>query len=89
MSTFTMYRIIFAGPGQAELWELPLQPTDFRQNSIFGNLEAALRWLGEGHIRMDGLYSIASPGQAQEVYQEWLRAPGRRLTALFDWMAIA
>lgn len=67
-------------------WELPLQTTDFRQNSIFGNLGAALRWLAEGHIRVDGLYALASPRNAQEVYQGLLRAPGGRLTALFDWM---
>ncbi len=69
-------------------WELPLQPADFRQNSIFGNLEAALRWLAEGHIQVDGLYSIASPSRAQEVYQELLHAPGGRLTTIFDWVAM-
>ena len=66
-------------------WELPLHPTDFRQNSIFGNFKVALKWLAEGRIQVDGLYAIISPRKAQEAYQKLLHEQCEQLTMLFDW----
>lgn len=66
-------------------WELPLQPTDFLTNSIFGNLAAALQWLADGRIQVDGLYTLVPPRQAQQAYQSLLRRQGDRLAVVFDW----
>jgi threonine dehydrogenase-like Zn-dependent dehydrogenase len=66
-------------------WELPRQPADFSVNSIYGNFAAAMRWLAEGRIRVDGIYDMRSPRDAQAVYQELLHGPGKRLTTVFDW----
>lgn len=66
-------------------WQLPKHPTDFRGNSINENYEGALRWLKEGRISVDGLYSVASPKRCQEVYQELLYGRGDKLTVVFDW----
>lgn len=66
-------------------WELPLQPTDFFTNSIFGNLEAALHWLAEGRIQVDGLSAVLPPREAQQAYQSLLHPQEDRLTVVFDW----
>lgn len=66
-------------------WELALHPTEFRTNSIYGNLVGALEWLRQGRIRVDGLYQIAAPAQVQEVYQDLLHRRGDQLTAVFSW----
>jgi threonine dehydrogenase-like Zn-dependent dehydrogenase len=68
-------------------WQLPLQPAEFRRNSILGNLAAALRWLAEGRVRVDGLYRTVSPRDAQQVYQDLLHQRHERLAAVFDWTA--
>jgi len=66
-------------------WELPRQPTDFRTNSISGNLVAALKWLSEGRIKVDNLYNKISPRDAQQAYQNLLHKRGEGLTYVFDW----
>jgi len=66
-------------------WELPRQPTAFRTGSIFANLGAALGWLAEGRVRVDGLYSKVPPREAQQAYQDLLHMRGKHLTAVFDW----
>lgn len=66
-------------------WELPLHPQDFRANSIYGNQQAALRWLAEGKISVKGLYSTASPADCQRVYESLWRGDWDTLTAVFDW----
>ncbi|GBC97214.1 L-threonine 3-dehydrogenase [bacterium HR16] len=66
-------------------WELPLHPQDFRTNSIFGNQEAAMRWLAEGKISVKELYTPASPMECQKVYQSLLHGDWDTLTAVFDW----
>ena len=66
-------------------WELPLHETEFRGNSLFGNLAAALRWLAEGRVRVDGLAAIMPPREAQRAYQDLLHQRSGRLTAVFDW----
>ncbi len=69
-------------------WELPLVPTDFRYNSLYGNIAGAMRWLAEGRVSVDGLARVASPRDAQQVYQQLLHQPGQALTALFDWSGL-
>lgn len=66
-------------------WEQPRYPTDFRQNSIYGNFKAALKWLAEGYIKVDGFYTTISPSQAQQAYQMILHKECEGLTMLFDW----
>lgn len=66
-------------------WELPLQPTEFRGNSLFGNLAAALRWLAAGRVRIEGLAAVTPPREAQQAYQDLLHQRPGRLTAVFDW----
>ena len=66
-------------------WELPGHTTDFRTNSIYGNLAAALKWLAEGRIRVDSLATKIPPREAQQAYQNLLHKQSERLTYLFDW----
>ncbi len=66
-------------------WELPWQTTDFRTNSIFGNLAAALRWLAEGRIKVNDLYTKVPPREAQQAYQDLLHKRSPRLAIVFDW----
>ncbi len=70
-------------------WELPLHPADFRTNSIYGNLEAALKWLAEGKIRVNNLYSKISPDEAQLAYQSLSEKSSEKLTYVFDWSKYA
>ncbi len=67
-------------------WELPTVPAEFRVNSIMGNLEAAVRWLAEGRITVEGLIQTCSPRDAQQAYQATPppHAP-RTLLTVFDW----
>lgn len=66
-------------------WELPLQATEFRSGSIFGNLATALGWLAEGRLSVEDLYALRPPGEAQEAYQDLLHHRGDRLAVVFDW----
>jgi threonine dehydrogenase-like Zn-dependent dehydrogenase len=66
-------------------WELPLQPTEFRANSIFSNYAAALEWLAEGRIKVRSLYTLLSPREAQQAYQDLLHNRCRSLATVFDW----
>jgi len=66
-------------------WEVPRQPTDFRTNSIHGHLAAALKWLAEGLIKVDALYTTMSPREAQKAYQNLLHKKSEGLTHVFDW----
>jgi threonine dehydrogenase-like Zn-dependent dehydrogenase len=66
-------------------WELPGHPTDFRTNSIYGNLAAALKWLAEGRIRVDCLATKVPPREAQQAYQNLVHKQSGRLTYIFDW----
>ncbi len=70
-------------------WELPLHPTDFRINSIYGNLTSALRWLAEGRIKVGNLYDKISPEFAQQAYQSLSEKRSKKLTYVFDWSKYA
>ncbi len=66
-------------------WEVPRHTTDFRTNSIYGNIAAALRWLAEGHVKVDNLADMIPPRDAQQAYQNLLHKQSERLTYIFDW----
>ena len=69
-------------------WELPGHPTEFRAGSIWENLEAALRWIGENKIPLDGLIATYSPQHCQQAYQDLLHGKTQGLAAVFDWTQI-
>ena len=66
-------------------WEVPVQPRDFAGNSIMENHAAALGWLTDGRLRVEGLASVYAPSQAQEVYSGLLKQSLATPSALFDW----
>jgi threonine dehydrogenase-like Zn-dependent dehydrogenase len=66
-------------------WELPRTASDFRPHSIFGNLAMALTWLAEGSVRVEGLYSLARPQDAQQVYQQLQAGETERLAVVLNW----
>jgi threonine dehydrogenase-like Zn-dependent dehydrogenase len=68
-------------------WEVPIQPAEFRTGSIMANLAAALRWLAEGRVRVDDLYTLLPPRDAQSAYQDLLHRRAERLAIVFDWTA--
>jgi threonine dehydrogenase-like Zn-dependent dehydrogenase len=68
-------------------WELPTQPADFRPHSILGNIRAAMDWLAQGRLRVDGLLELRRPSEAQACYQDLLHRRTSRLITLFDWCA--
>lgn len=65
--------------------QIPAQPTDFRHNSTWGNTVVGLRWLAEGRIRVDGLYTQASPRDPQRIYQDVLHQRIERLSVMLNW----
>jgi len=66
-------------------WALPVNATDPGQPSIMSNLAAAMRWLREGKVKVEGLFGIASPRDCDQVYQDLLARRTERLSMLFDW----
>ncbi len=66
-------------------WEVPRRETPFRVGSIDDNLGAALKWLGEGKVRVSGLFSTFDPRNCQEAYQRLLHAQEKGLAIIFDW----
>jgi threonine dehydrogenase-like Zn-dependent dehydrogenase len=66
-------------------WEVPRHEADFARGSVFGNLAAALRWLAEGRVRVEGLYETVSPREAADVYRRLHEGSFGKLAAVFDW----
>ena len=66
-------------------WEVSRQPSEFRTGSMHENIAAAMRWLAEGRLKVDNLYALAPPRDAQRVYQDLLHARWPKLAAIFDW----
>lgn len=66
-------------------WELPRHSEDFNPHSIHSGFDTALRWLADGRINADNLISIASPRDAQSVYQGLLHRKTNGLFSVFDW----
>lgn len=69
-------------------WEVPNYPVDYRKNSIFGNQAAALKWLQEGSIKVDGLYTKVSPKDAQQIYQNLVHRRYGQVGIMLDWTTI-
>ncbi len=65
-------------------WEVPVQRQDFATGSIFGNLAAALTWLADGRVRVDGLAEQVSARDAQLAWQD-LRHQRGAPTRVFTW----
>lgn len=66
-------------------WEVPGQPRDFSFNSLAANYAAALEWLADGGVRVDGLAAAFSPSEAPTVYAGLLAQNLPTPGALFDW----
>jgi threonine dehydrogenase-like Zn-dependent dehydrogenase len=66
-------------------WELPLHDQEFARSSIFTNLAGALKWLGEGRVKEEGLYRTISPAQCQQAYDDLMHQRGEALSVVFDW----
>lgn len=69
-------------------WEVPGQPRDFSFNSLAANYAAALDWLREGSIRVDGLAAAYPPSEAQAVYSGLLAQSLPTPGAIFDWRGL-
>lgn len=69
-------------------WEVPIEPTDFRSGSLLANYDAAMRWLAEGRVKVDGLFLAVPPIDPQPVYQGLLRQSLSHPAAVFDWAAL-
>jgi threonine dehydrogenase-like Zn-dependent dehydrogenase len=66
-------------------WELPRTVTDFSAGSVYNNFATAMEWLLQQRVRVDGLYHVFPPAQAQSVYDQLYRRDNESLTAVFDW----
>ncbi|MFN8440480.1 MAG: zinc-binding dehydrogenase [Caldilineaceae bacterium] len=66
-------------------WQLPLHETPFRINSIWDNFAAALEWLAQKRVRVDTLYDLVHPKDAQQVFQDLLHQRTESLAQVFDW----
>ena len=66
-----------------------MHPDDFRTGSIVANLRAALQWLAEGRVRVEGLYETASPHDAPQAYRGLIDHSRDSLTVVFYWSKVA
>jgi len=66
-------------------WEVPKQPTAYRQNSNFGNMAGALKWLADGSISVDDLYMVMKPDDPQAIYQDVLNKRTEKMFVILDW----
>jgi hypothetical protein len=46
---------------------------------------AAAAWLADGRVKVEGLFSIVSPEEAQAVYSSLFERRSPAPTAVFDW----
>jgi threonine dehydrogenase-like Zn-dependent dehydrogenase len=70
-------------------WEVPREPSEFRQGSIRENIAAAFTWINDKRIRTTGLYKRVNPEECQAAYAELQKQSGGPLTAVFDWSLLA
>jgi len=66
-------------------WQVPRHGAPFRHGDIWENFAAAMDWLNDGRVNVDGLYEIVKPSDAQQVYQDLLHRKRTELFTLFDW----
>lgn len=70
-------------------WEIPGLPTDHCLHSIRENYSAALQWLAEGSVSVEGLGQTYSPADCQMVYDGLLDQTLPTPSAIFDWRRLA
>lgn len=72
-------------------WEYQVEdsPTRFRGASTRANLEAALRWLASGRVRVDGLATCLDPELAADAYAALRARTWPTLSVVFDWARAA
>ena len=66
-------------------WEVPALTSDFHDNSLMGNYAAALRWLAEGSLKVQGFAESFAPEKAREAYAGLLDRSSPTPCAIFDW----
>ncbi|MBA3709272.1 MAG: zinc-binding alcohol dehydrogenase [Planctomycetes bacterium] len=66
-------------------WEVPTHETAFRTNSHLGNYAAAMRWIADGRVNVDGLANLVPPEKAQQAYQDLMHQRTATLSTIFDW----
>jgi threonine dehydrogenase-like Zn-dependent dehydrogenase len=66
-------------------WEIPTEETADGTPSIMGHIRTAMSWIAEGRVRVDGLYELVPPEQADGVYRSLLRRERAALMTIFDW----
>lgn len=66
-------------------WEVPLHPEDYRVGSLYGDMAAAMQWLLQGRVRVEGLYALLTPRECQKAYQGLLHHTLDRPAVVFDW----
>jgi threonine dehydrogenase-like Zn-dependent dehydrogenase len=69
-------------------WVVTRYPAEFRPNSCFGNMTAALRWLAEGSINVDPIYEVVQPTDPQGLYQDILNKRTKKLAQVIDWTKV-
>jgi len=78
----------FASLRSGKEQSVPSHPAEFRKGSQFGNMAAGLAWMADGRIKVDGLYSIASPRDCQSIYQDTLHMRLGKLATVLDWSKV-
>jgi threonine dehydrogenase-like Zn-dependent dehydrogenase len=66
-------------------WQVPGQPVEFGGHSIIENFEAALKWIAEGKVKIEGLATLFAPKDAQKAYGGLLDQSLPTVAAVFDW----
>lgn len=66
-------------------WQVPAHPANFQANSLTANYAAALAWLADGRLRVEGMAGLHSPRDAQKVYTGLAAQSLPEPSALFDW----
>jgi len=66
-------------------WELPKHAGHFQSRNLYSNSAAALQWLADGRIDVEGLFSTVTPSEAKGVYEDLRLQKRQSLVTLFDW----
>lgn len=70
-------------------WEVPDKAVGEARNSHCANYAAAMRWIADGHLRVDGLAFVADPRGAAATYHSLAHGSASAPTAVFDWTLLA
>jgi threonine dehydrogenase-like Zn-dependent dehydrogenase len=66
-------------------WEIPVHRTEFDHHSLIENYAAAIGWIGDGRLNVNGFSTIHSPADAQSVYEGLENQSLTSLAPVFDW----